>query len=98
MQRGPQFQFSDHTCLLPVQMIEPSVKLVAREIIEGHLDEDVPMLCFGGPKPMIKLLQFVIALESFPNEAKAFRAAAFNDRGEQKPVEKAPQWIAMTKT
>ena len=67
------------------------------EIVPRHFDKDVAVLGFGRPKPVVELLQFGVVLNGFPDKTKTFRAATFDDGGEQQTVEETIERISAAK-
>src|SRR5256885_14213251 len=97
MERSSKWQTVDDAALGFVQLFQTGINVLFLEIVQCHFDKSVSVLCFGGPEVVVKLFQFLIFCDGIGNEAEAFRAPAFDDRGEEEAVQESVQWVGVTK-
>src|ERR1051326_6926098 len=96
MKCGAQGQGLDDAPLGGVELVEAGVDFLFFEIMEGHFDEDVAMLGFRGPKPVVEFLQGVVVFDGDPDDAETFGATALDDGGKEQAVEKTVERIGAT--
>ena len=96
MERGPDRKAFDDPALSRIEFGEPCIHLGFLEILQGHLYKDVAVAGFGHPQAVIKLLEIGILLKPLRDEPEPLGPTAFNDRGQEEPIEESVDRVGTT--
>ena len=86
MQRSPQGKPVDDAAFGLVQFFKTGVNVLFFEVEERHFNEYVSVFGFRSPQVVVKLLKFSVVPNRIGDEAKTFRAAAFDYGSQEKAV------------